>query len=183
MNKRRFGTMLTLALIAGLVGGVVSSQFLVGQTAFAWVEKAWPQKIVVANRIELVDKNGDERLILDATNDQPVIRLREVPGVDRLVLGLNYHAQPTLLMIGKYGIRVGLQLKENGEPYLEFCRTNGDPGLTVRLDVDGNPQVTLVDNKGKARARFFIDGQDGEPNLTLLDMDGKAVWQAPYNDQ
>lgn len=179
MNKRRSGLIVVLALIAGLVGGLVSSQFLVGQTAFAWKEKAWPQKIIVANRIELVDKNGDERLILDATNHQPVIRLREVPGVDRMILGLNYHAQPTLLMRGKYATRVVLQLKENGEPYLEFYRSNEDPGLTVRLDEDGNPQLTLVDNKGKARARFFIDGQDGEPNLTLLDMDGKAVWQAP----
>ncbi len=179
MNKRQSSLMLVLALIAGLVGGLVSSQFLVGQTAFAWKDKAWPQKIVVANRIELVDKNGDERLILDATSREPVLRFREVPGVDRMVLGLNYDGQPTFLVMGKYAERILLQLKENGEPYLEFYRTNGKPGLTLRLDEDGNPKLTLVNKAGKPRARFLIDGEDGEPNLALLDMDGKVIWKAP----
>ena len=96
-----------------------------------------------------------------------------------MVLGLNYDGQPTFLVMGKYAERILLQLKENGEPYLEFYRTNGKPGLTLRLDEDGNPKLTLVNKAGKPRARFLIDGEDGEPNLVLLDMDGKVIWKAP----
>ena len=63
MTKKQYSLMLILALVAGLVGGVVSSQFLVGQPAFA-EKKSKPQKVIEAQEFRLVNKNGKLRAFL-----------------------------------------------------------------------------------------------------------------------
>ena len=56
MNKQYSLTVL-LALVAGLVGGVVSSQFYIGQPVFAQKTEQ-PGKVIIAEEFRLVDKNG-----------------------------------------------------------------------------------------------------------------------------
>ena len=58
MNKQQYSSMLLLALVAGLVGGVVSGQFFAGQSAIA-EEEVPHEKVVKAERFLLVDKKGN----------------------------------------------------------------------------------------------------------------------------
>ena len=55
MPKKQIFFIAVLALVGGLIGGVVSSQFLMGQPAFA---KYKSQQIVEAEGFRLVDKQG-----------------------------------------------------------------------------------------------------------------------------
>jgi hypothetical protein len=180
MSKNQYVLMLVVALIAGLVGGVVSSQFLVGQAALASKEKAWPAKKVEANTIQLLDKNGSERLILSGA-PSPLLRFRNSAGGDVMLFGLGYTTgRPRLLLLDEQLLtRISFLLQENGQPSLEFYGLNDQPGVVLKLDAGGNPILTLSDKKGKARAKLSLDGEEGKPNLTLLDKDGKIIWKAP----
>ena len=88
MNKKQYSLMLVLALVAGLVGGVVSSQFLMGQPAFA-EKKAKPQKAIEAEEFRLVDKNGKTRAFLGINKGQPRFELHGKRGFPLAVLGLS----------------------------------------------------------------------------------------------
>ena len=63
MATKQYSLMIAIALIAGLVGGVVSSQFIGGQPAFAR-KTAYFKKVIEAEELRLVDKNGKTRAFL-----------------------------------------------------------------------------------------------------------------------
>ena len=93
MNKKQYSLMLVLALVAGLVGGVVSSQFLMGQPAFA-EKKSNPVKVVESEEFRLVDKDGRTRAFLgfghSPTNrGQPRFELHGKEGFPLAVLGVS----------------------------------------------------------------------------------------------
>jgi hypothetical protein len=84
MSRKQHGITVTLALTSGLVGGMVSSQFLVGVSVFA--EKP-PQErqVIQAERFEVVDKDGKVRGELGLRNDGvPVLRLYDEDGALRV---------------------------------------------------------------------------------------------------
>src|SRR5713101_9007070 len=71
MSKRQYGMFLVVALVAGLLSGVVSSYFMVGWLIAA--QKLPPQvveqsphttKVIQAERFEVVNKDGKIRAIL-----------------------------------------------------------------------------------------------------------------------
>ena len=88
MNKKQYSLMLVLALVTGLVGGVVSSQFLVGQAAFA-SKKEKPRKVIEAQEFRLVDKDGKTRAFLGINRGQPRFELHGKRGFPLAVLGLS----------------------------------------------------------------------------------------------
>ena len=57
MRKKEYSLMLVLALVSGLVGGVVSIQFLRGQSAFA-EKKTEPPKVIEAQGFDWWMKKG-----------------------------------------------------------------------------------------------------------------------------
>ena len=57
MNKKQFGLLLVLSLLAGLVGGILTSQFFLGTPVFAQ-KKVGPHNVVTAEEFRLVDKEG-----------------------------------------------------------------------------------------------------------------------------
>ena len=93
MNKKQYSLMLVLALVAGLVGGVVSSQFLMGQPAFA-EKKSKPLKVVESEEFRLVDKDGKTRAFLGfghspINRGQPRFELHGKAGFPLAVLGVS----------------------------------------------------------------------------------------------
>jgi len=93
MNKKQYSLMLVLALVAGLVGGVVSSQFLMGQPAFA-EKKSNPLKVVESEEFRLVDKDGKTRAFLGfghspINRGQPRFELHGKAGFPLAVLGVS----------------------------------------------------------------------------------------------
>jgi hypothetical protein len=84
MSRKQRGITVALALTSGLVGGVVSSQFLMSVPVFA--EKP-PQEtqVIQAERFEVVDKDGKVRGELGLRNDGvPVLRLYDEDGAPRV---------------------------------------------------------------------------------------------------
>ena len=79
MNKKYFILMIVLALFAGFIGGALSSQFFTIQTAFA--EKTLkPQKLVVAEGLELVDEKGKIYAELKLYKHGPELTMYKTPG-------------------------------------------------------------------------------------------------------
>ena len=57
MSRKQHSLTVVLALIAGLVGGVISSEFFMGRLVYA-EKKPTQEKVVRAEKFELVDKNN-----------------------------------------------------------------------------------------------------------------------------
>jgi hypothetical protein len=104
MSKKQYSLMIVLALVAGLVGGVVSSQFLMGQPAFA-EKKAKPQKVIEAQEFRLVDKDGKTRAFLGINRGQPRFELHGKRGFPLAVLGLSSSMTEQERMEGERSLR------------------------------------------------------------------------------
>jgi hypothetical protein len=79
-----------------------------------------PSQIVRARRIELVDENGDIKITLDAQAEGSVIRLWGKDKRPKASFGLLTTDQPALLLLDGYLPRVGLRLKDDGQPSFEL---------------------------------------------------------------
>ena len=109
MSKKHYTLMLVLALVAGLVGGVVSSQFLGSQPAFA---KKYPfsKKVIEAEEFRLVDKDGKTRAFLGfghspINKGQPRFELHGKEGFPLAVLGVSSHMTEQERMEGERSLR------------------------------------------------------------------------------
>ncbi|UCG11081.1 MAG: hypothetical protein JSU72_10975 [Deltaproteobacteria bacterium] len=103
MKWKQYGLMLTLALLTGLVGGVVSSRFCVVDLALAG-DKFEPQK-VVAREFRLVDDNGKTIAILGGRPGKepflpiaPDLRFYGKDGELRILVGLMPGDNPVIVL-------------------------------------------------------------------------------------
>jgi len=159
--------MLILALVAGLVGGVVSSQFLMGQNAFA-KKKAKPPEVIKAQRILIVDENG----------------------VERASFGL---ADPTTKPIG-LPKSLHLSMKDENEVIRlqASVALDGMPQFQL-IDKNKNPRIMLAENKNDVFALMVAGvmlpkncgnssviaaGRDWT-SMNILDGDCNRIWKAP----
>ncbi len=102
----QYAVVLTLAIAAGLVGGVVSSWLFVGTPVFA--QKSEVAEVIRAKRFEMVDEDGMLRAALT------------------LLAG-----EPRLFLYDKdEKVRAGLALVD-GEPHLRLFDKNGKPIWTA----------------------------------------------------
>jgi hypothetical protein len=103
MKWKQCGLVLALALLTGLVGGVVSSRFCVVYLAFAG-DKSEPQK-VVAKEFHLVDDNGNSIAILGGRPGKepflpiaPDLRFYGKAGDLRILIGLMPGDKPVIVL-------------------------------------------------------------------------------------
>jgi hypothetical protein len=164
MERKQHAFTLTVALIAGLVGGLVSSQFLSGRPVFA--EKKPPHEPVLrAELFELVDEDGNLRGSLAAQNGLVTLRLS---GKRSSFLHATLSRTRAHLELGTYA---------HGK-------------MDMQVDKDGL-QLKLYDQHQPPRVRAVIgdvklaDEDTGaleirQPSsLVLFDEEGKVVWKAP----
>jgi len=138
MNTKRDVLMVIVALAAGLVGGVVSSWFLMGAPVFA--QKApQPEKVLQAERFEVVDQAGKLRAALGTASDgSPSLTLADQAGKSRATLGIASDGSPGLQLYDQAGqLRAAL-----GWTQLEAIGT----GETVNRAVSS---LVLSDKNGK----------------------------------
>lgn len=143
MNKKQYSLMLVLALVAGLVGGVVSSQFLTGRPVFAG-KKSEPPKVIEAQGFRLVDDKGNVLARLDdgdfgyggnlAVYRKPP-RFSKFPNVEIGVNGIVFAS-------GGNGKRHA-SLSNNG---LVFTKEHG--AISAELLINPQPFLKLFDEKG-----------------------------------
>ena|SRR3972149_2312968 len=73
MNRKEYWLMLMLAVVAGMVGGAMSSRIFIGVPVFAQ-KPAEPAKVITAEEFRLIDKDGKLRAML-YTPDKDVVAL------------------------------------------------------------------------------------------------------------
>jgi hypothetical protein len=146
MNKKQCGLLLMISLLAGLVGGIFTNQFLVGTPVLA-EKKVGPQNVVVAEEFRLVDKEG---------------KILSTWGM--------YAGGPGIVLFNKNGqFRAVFSLTSPEEgPILTFADNKGNHRATVGLGAERQPYVTLRDQAGKERISLSLD-DDGDPYLALYD--------------
>lgn len=146
MNKKQFSLLLMLSLFAGLVGGMLTSQFFLGTPVLA-EKKVGAQNVVVAEEFRLVDKED---------------KILSTWGM--------YAGGPGIVLFGKNGqFRAVFSLTSPDEgPILTFADNNGNHRATVGLGAERQPYVTLRDQTGNERISLSLD-DDGDPYLALYD--------------
>ena len=199
MAKKQISLIAALALVGGLIGGVVSSQFLMGKPAFA---KKKSQKVVEAEEFRLVDENGKLRAKLAQNPKLVGFGLVDKKRNLRLVLNA-VESGSTHLKMYDPGMkeRVSVMLTEDGMPLLDLRDRNGKAGLSLRLadgdtpilefrDRDNKVRLNLVLVKGdipyllfldrdqKAKAVFGVQS-NGMPQMQAIGSDDKVIWQVP----
>jgi len=146
MNKKQFSLLLMLSLLAGLVGGMLTSQFFLGTPVLA-EKKVGAQNVVIAEEFRLVDKEDN---ILSTWG--------------------MYAGGPGIVLFGKNGqFRAVFSLTSPDEgPILTFADNKGNHRATVGLGAERQPYVTLRDQTGNERISLSLD-DDGDPYLALYD--------------
>ncbi len=121
----QYAVVLTLAVVAGLVGGVASSWLFLRAPMFA---HKTPQvaEVIRAKQFVVVDQDGNMRAELSLNKDgEPGLRLYDKDGKTSVMLSLNKDEEPSLWLADKSGKRrAGLGL-DNGEPRMAFVGKNG----------------------------------------------------------
>jgi hypothetical protein len=144
MKGNQTVSIVAAAFVAGLVGGIASSWFLVGASAFAL---SAPQiaKVLQAESFALVDANGRQRAVLGPT-------LRGEVG---------------LLIADPSGqVRAVLTVNAKGEPGLELLDEQGDSRASMAVRTGESGVLALRDNDGKLIWQA-PPPMEGEENIAL----------------
>ena len=182
MAKRQYVVMLILALVAGVIGGALSSKIL-------WRQAQTPEdlalkKVIVANEIHLVDEHGKGRWVLAFSKDgEPSVTFVNKDGWAPMAMGVNRHGFPFFNMI--------LQPRKGGGPSLTLMDGRMKNRAVLGLWEDGEPYLTLLDRNGQERATLgstdLRDSLTGSSvrrpcsSLVLFDEEGKIIWSAPQH--
>ena len=198
MTERRDILMILLALVAGLVGGVVSSQFLVGQPAFAKKENN-PLKVIEAQEFRVLGEDGKVYARLSSkwpgeNHPWPHLAILDAEGDTRILLKLSYPSQfpkKPWLMLQMYGVgghnleltelpgqggRLTFYSNETKEK-IKICADDSGPYLEL-YDKNGNFRCTLGATELK-QTRTGVVEKRPPSSLVLFDERGNVIWQAP----
>jgi hypothetical protein len=182
MAKSQYMVMLVLALVAGVIGGALSSKILWRQQEIP--EDSIMKKVIVANEIHLVDHQGKARWVLAFSKDgEPSVTFVNKEGWAPMAMGVNRHGFPFFNMI--------LQPRKGGGPSLTLMDGRMKNRAVLGLWENGEPHLTLLDRNGQVRATLgstvIRDSMTGSSvrrpcsSLVLFDEKGKIIWSAPQH--
>jgi len=176
MNRKQFIFTLSVALLSGLMGGVLSIWFLMPPSAVSQDE---PQKVITAEEFRVVDDEGNtlatlgESLTLTSKDGMGEVRIHtdlfDFSGLESAGTGLQPPPPTHTLLL----LPTGITLKNKGRMVTHLSAAS----------------LELYDSEGRERAVLgttLLKNPDtgfaeiGAPSsLILLDEDGKVVWWAP----
>ncbi len=182
MGKKPYVVMLILALIAGVIGGALSSKIF-------WRQEGTPEdlelrKVIVANEIHLVDQDGKARWVLAISRDgEASVTFVNKDGWAPMAMGVNRNGLPFFNMI--------LQPGKGAGPSLALMDGGMKNRAVLGLWEDGEPYLRLLDRNGQVRASLgstvLRDSLTGSSvrrpcsSLVLFDEKGKIIWSAPQH--
>jgi len=182
MGKKPYIVILILSLVAGVIGGALSSKIL-------WRQAETPEdlelkKVIVANEIHLVDEHGKARWVLAFSKDgEPSVTFVNKDGWAPMAMGVNRYGFPFFNMV--------LQPRKGGGPSIALMDGRMKNRAVLGLWEDGEPYLTLLDRSGQVRATLgstiLRDSLTGSSvrrpcsSLVLFDEDGKIIWSAPQH--
>jgi len=200
MNRKQYSLLVVLALVAGLVGGIVASRLFTNQPVFAKevtsksTEISPELRVIMAKEIMLLglDRKPRIRLMVDQ-NGEPGLHFYDEKGIYRAGFSVGA-GTPALTMYDKNGLRlqIGLMgLTSIGVewPTILMMDEKGVNKVTLTLDPIGRPHLTLKDDKDNARAilgytslkhtQTVIGGERPPSSLVLFNERGEVIWNAP----
>ena len=151
MTGRQFSLLLICCMAAAFVGGAAMTLLTVD------VDPVYAQqdRVVQAGKFQLVDRNGNERAVLEVQeNGFAGIFFNNAFG-EQLILGQHVDGREVLRMIGKT-----------------------KPRAVLRAHRDGMSQLTMFGNDGKSAAIMAVY-DNGELLLGLRDKSGETSWKKP----
>jgi hypothetical protein len=170
-----------LALIAGMIGGAVSSHFLGSAFAEKWTGV---QEVVRARLFELVDKSGQPRAVLNLDEDNPVLALLDKEKKKQVWL----EARPdgaVLILHGEEHSKAFMQTRFGGaslgfnskEGYAIQMDTKPDGVSIILYDKEYNPRSVL----GNAELKLESGCTEvrAPSSMMLFDEEGKVLFSAP----
>jgi hypothetical protein len=90
------------------------------------------EPLVAADRLQLLDKQGNTRLYVQVYSGVPVMQLIDENGMPRLSLGLRYDDSPFISLSDVRGqTRVSLQVGTDDSPALKLFDANGKPSFSA----------------------------------------------------
>jgi len=178
MKSKQYGLMVILALIAGLIGGMVSSQLFTGKPVFAQ-KKSIPQKAVAAEEFLLVDKDGNLRASFgDLPNKGLGLTVLGKNANIRLLLGVNDNGEPGLWLYNKDGIPCAFLASYANIEVLQLGNKLDGPSLSLGLMDNKIPIITFWDENSNKRA-FLVLAPNEDAIFVIYDRNGSVIWSAP----
>jgi len=191
MNRRQFSLLLVLSLLAGLVGGILTSQFFLGTPVLA-EKKVGAQNVIVAEEFRLVDKEDNILSTWGMYAGGPGIVLFGKNGQFRAVFSLTSPDEGPILTFAdnKGNHRATVGLGAGRQPYVTLRDQTGNERISLSLDDDGDPYLALYDQAENERAvlgtmdstklkRTGTIEKRSVSSLVLLGKDGQITWKTP----
>lgn len=188
MNKKQYSLMIVLALVAGLVGGVVSSQFLAGQLMSgesAFVEKrARPPKVIEAEEFRLVDNKGvllaklgkQEEFVIEIKKDGS--REKHSSGYAHKLVFFGDEGREAVSLGTSSGKISALSIYSHIKGQPSNIQLGMDAGGSASLWLAGEPRLFLLNEgfslESKPSGRFNLTFVDGEPTLEMIDKNSRS---------
>jgi len=209
MNRKQCIFTLSVALVSGLMGGVLSIWFLMPPSVLAQDE---PQKVIEAEEFRVVDAVGRAWAVLDSTGLSIYEPPNEKPVASYDFMGFSAQSNSSEVSLdwtGGLQIKyddtiafldpaVGLYLKDGtgrlfitalDEQGASLLLTSGRSGMSFSVTPSEEPNLSLLDKKGDTRAvlgRTTLDNTRtgsteirAPSSLVLFDEEGNVVWSAP----
>jgi hypothetical protein len=130
----------------------------VAAVAVAGAMAAPPVKEISVRTLKIVDDNGTDRIVLTADPTEADLTFFDPSGKSRLTLDLAKDRRPILQFSDKAN-------KESGR-------------LTLGLEDEGHPALSLFDGQGRKRVVFGIP-KEGGPVIRVLNEDGRLQMRFP----
>jgi hypothetical protein len=172
MDKKQYGVMLMLAILAGFLGGAVASRLFATQPVFA-EKKSRPEKVIEAQEFIVRDKSGTTRARLYVEESSK----NSFPDSVGLTLYNNH---------GKSGVELFLT---GDSPALGFFNPVNGVSHAAIIVAEGVPALILRDESGKDRTVLgftqLVDTKTGTvekrsaSSMVLFDKGGEVICSVP----
>ncbi len=174
---QHYGWTAALSLACGFLGSALYSGLFAPDTAQAALER--PQKVVSAQKFQLVDLDGTPRAEwFVKPSGLPVITLYDRERSPRIRMGIADDGDPEIMLWGKgqsSSVAVGL---DRATPYLRLAGKNKKDRIKIFVDKGAEPVLLFADENEKDRLMLMVP-QGGPPSLVVLDESQNFVWTAP----
>lgn len=200
MNRKQYSFMLVLALVAGLVGGVISSRYFEGQPVAAAPQKVvvgepTPKKVIEAEEFRVVNK--EKKVLATLTYQEErggVIELFCKGGKPNAYYarvgcgGLSFYNADNSFSRKHYS-RNSFRVGQNDEhieffqgikgisdhPRLTLTTKNGSDRSTIGFSIKEKGEPSIYIYGGGSGSIDFSIKENGEPSIVIVGKDGRGT--------
>lgn len=191
MDKESFGMMLGAAVLGGLVV-IVTNHVFTGSAAYA---QQRADRVVRAEKLEIIDQAGKVRVKIDVVDNMPSIRfdpdeknehhkiwlgvgqagaaflsMADQEGKSRVQLGLapNQSKEARLILNDEHEkARVWLATGKDGEAKLSLRNAEENTTASLQTTEEGEPRLVFFGKSGREKAMLALDAHTEESFLQL----------------